>query len=360
MTAYDDERVISLLKDSVPAPPEAPARVDAVRRLASRQRSYAAVQALGAVASIVLVVGAAAAIARPGSPGGDAVRPVGDPVATMTAAFATGGSARFEMTMRVEAPDPVETVATGVVRSDGDLELVLGAPGDGVPPVSIKVVDGVSYRSVRPSDRAPAGKRWVRMAALPAETTLDPKKQMAELRRYVRDVRYTGAGEVRGTRVALYAGRMAGVESLGGADADFTFALDDEGRLRRMTMSGKEPASAGGASGRFVMTYELFDYGAVTVTAPPAAEVVDEPALRDSAGAAQTEEARELATQCMSRATSQSSVDGCESLYESMVQHDVECVGSYGRDGTWTFRCSDGYATSGTRPVGSATATAVH
>lgn len=264
---YDDERVVALLKESVPAVPDVPGRVDAVRRLAGRQRTFAQVQVLGAAASMVLVVAAVAAFVRPG--GTDEVRAVRDPARVMRTALERAGSYRFEVTTAVEQegkPAEVDTMR-GAATADDSVYVIESAPREGRAEYRVRVVGGYAYRSPAPGEVLPPGKRWVRM---PASEWNERVSDFGKGRdgeepeyRFVRSTTLDGVG------VAEYealTGPGQGMTST----SRITVALDAKGRTRRMVVVSEA------APLRITMTITYSGFGEpVHVEPPPADEVVD-------------------------------------------------------------------------------------
>ncbi len=312
MSAYDDERVIALLHEAVPPLPDAPDRVDAIRHVAGRQRTRIWTQSVGAVAGVLLVVGIAAAVAAPGK--SRTLRPVSDPLRVMTDAFLAQKSVRFDVTdhpvgtLPSLAPGDLQKVTghlTGVATRDGDLQadgtigfLALAAI-DEIAPQHFRVVDGVGYRALGPDDDAPAGKSWIRSDG---DSTFDLVKlrQMLRLAEAVAEnVRYVGPTTVRGVEAAEYHVTFP-EKYTGDVSGDVTFALDADGLPRRIAadvvMDDTEPGL------RIHVTVELFGYGdAVSITAPPASQVVTEQEL--DRGTVQYGSAPNPSRECFQRLT---------------------------------------------------------
>ena len=357
---YDDERVVALLKESVPAAPDAPGRVDAVRRLAARQRSFVQYQVLGAAASIVLVLAAVTAVAKPG--GGSAVAPVADPGRRMATALGEERTARFELrtTVKGETGKPVEARAYGVVRfADGALELrgsaptFLGQEGEPDDPDALMgiSIDGAAYRPAKPEDELPPGKKWVRTGSLPSWRAADFRRFLGFLPGSLSDVRHTGDGELRGVRVAHYSAKTSGAFlEAEGRSVDVTFSVDEQGRPRRFAGTiGTEGVKEERA---VTMSLELYDYGVpVDVTAPPVEEIADESEsegegegevveLQPPTADPQSPEGRRLAT-CAAEAASQAALTTCLEQYERAVR-GVECDGRFVPARQSEYWCSDG------------------
>jgi hypothetical protein len=271
----NDERVIALLKESVPVVPDVPSRVSSVRSLASRQRTYARLQALGAAASVVLVVAGITAVARAG--GGDRVRPVGNPVARMAFAFSRQESVSFET--RVTA-NGHHASTHGSVRGHDLVSYggLLTPLSEVEPETEYRIVGGKGYQSILPGDPAPPGVSWKSMT-ITGETGADPFAFAAEaLRKGLSGVRYSAQGEVRGVPVARYTAYLR----VGGDAhaATLTFALDGDGLPRQVAVDGPESIFGGDRADRIHMEVDLFGYGHVApIVAPRPQEVIDPEAL---------------------------------------------------------------------------------
>jgi hypothetical protein len=357
---YTDEQVVSLLKEAVPAVPDAPARVEAVRRLAARQRSFVGVQVVGAAASVVLILAAVAAVARPPGAARE-LRPVADPVRTMTAAVLDARSARWELTSRVTLPNGPEeatTSAHGVFHVDGRFEASGTDPffmggASGQASSEVRSVGGQTYRTAEEDDEAPPGKRWVRTSE-PGFTGDALRDFLERFPEATSDVRYTGSGSVRGEPVALYEATVRGdVLDLNGARFAATFALDEEGRPRRLSFVMATP----GSDNRVEFTLELYDFGTdVDVQAPPEDEVVDEDDLYDLGGLVgrPTAEATLSATlppgavaqpalqSCLRSAGDRAAFAACLRSYEQLT--GTRCPYEWASRTQWHYRCSDGIA----------------
>lgn len=309
MSRYDDERIVALLHDAVPATPEVPDRLAAIRDRAGRQRAAVWTQTLGAVASVVLVLGLAAAVANAG---GAPVRPVDDPLAALARAFDGKDAFRFELTTepaaRITEPvdpglelgnDPEGRLTTHVVGAstaggnlqvDGDLSLLYKSDE-----FHMRYVDGVVYSSVPGAMRGfPSGATWMRNGQMPSDAA---EPDMTSFTRLVSgiatDVRYVGPTTVRGTPAAEYVLTVP-KRWTKSDDVVVTFALDARGRLRRavaevsfQTLAGplwnagadsEDPAPTGEAYDPLMLHVELHVWGygdRVEVSAPPESEVYD-------------------------------------------------------------------------------------
>src|SRR5689334_20464850 len=99
MSRYDEDTIVALLHDAVPPVPDDHDRVELIKHRAGRQRATLWTQALGAVASVLLIVGVAAAVSNAGgSPA--VVRPVSNPLDVLGEALTGITSVRFEASMQ--------------------------------------------------------------------------------------------------------------------------------------------------------------------------------------------------------------------------------------------------------------------
>ena len=241
MSSYDDDRVIALLRDAVPPVPEAADRVVAIRSRAGRQRTVLWTQTLGAVASVLLVVGMAAAVSGPG--GGDDLRPLDEPVAALADALTREKSVRFEASMTpidpVAEAEFIASHATGAATRDGDVLLkgdlsfasLLG--DDPREEREVRYVDGVTYVSVTARDNVPAGKKWLRTGEdAPSGGVAVITEMLRNVDSLATDVRHLRTTTVRGEPVEEYRLTIPARYAAGQA-VDVTFALDAESRLRR-------------------------------------------------------------------------------------------------------------------------------
>jgi hypothetical protein len=309
MTAYDDDRVIALLRDAVPAVPDAPDRVSAVRHRARRQRAAIRTQVIGAVASVLLVVGLASAVAKPG---GDRVEPTANPLPGMAEAYARKGSVSFRVTsVPVGTPDPLGDLtvaqvrdlltsdATGSVARNGDGLLVgdMSAAGYflmGEDPgfrTELRFVGGTMYRPVRDDGENTPRRQWVAME----DASLHPGRLLALLRAAgasARDVTYVRQGSSRGVPVAEYTATIPG-GVLGTAPVAATFDVDADGLPRRVEAdldlasvfaAGDEELPLPVTPMRVHVEVEMFGYGEdVRVEAPPARVINEAEAAKDEA-----------------------------------------------------------------------------
>jgi hypothetical protein len=333
---YDDERVVALLKDSVPEVPDSPARVDAVRRLAARQKAFVPIQALGAAASVVLVLAGVTAVARPGTASRE-LRPAADPVAALANGVRQRQSARFEMRVHVENGliAPTDTVLTGAFTKDGDA-LVDPSTSGTLSTQEMRVVAGVTYRALMPGESAPPGKRWVRMSR---STDGGPVVDLWTVPEHLRDARYVGRAVVRGVEVLEYEATadtsvIPGVDSV----ARMTFALDADGLPRRLA------STVEGGGSRVSFSMELFDYGArVVVTAPPSSEVVDEAQVNSGVQMKDGVQVTAFPEVCATDAGAESALTACLRAYESlMAGTHVTCTHTWRSREAYTYRCTDG------------------
>jgi hypothetical protein len=263
MTQYDEDRVIALLRDAVPAVPDGPDRLTAIRVRAGRQRAALWTQSIGAMASVLLVVGVAAAVAGPGD--GGSVRPVDRPLAALEDALAHEKSVRFEASVspvgeiRTTAGDSLDATelshtlsshATGAATSDGDLQIdgdlsiaiLLGEP-DALDDMHLRIVDGTFYRSALPFDNAPKTATWVREAGETVDIgTADLLRGLRMVAAVAEDVRYVKNATVRGTAVAEYALTVP-QRYTHTVDIVVTFDLDAKDRLRQVAAEFSPPSA---------------------------------------------------------------------------------------------------------------------
>jgi hypothetical protein len=377
MTAHDDDRVIHLLRDAVPPVPDVADRVTAVRQRAGRQRVQLMTQVLGAAASVLLLVGVAAAVANPGA--SKPVPPAADPLRDLAATFAKQTSVAFEFRTTPVGPtggypsgifeqgngSPEESAkaltshARGAVSIDGtgwldgDISILGFFIGAEDEEFHLRLTRDAAYRSVTERDQAPAGKKWAR-----SETGEDddfPKP--ADIEKWLRvgtafaeDVRFVRSTEVRGVQVAEYALHVPD-RYTNGADVDITLFLDKDGLPRRLTTEvsmtklfemdgsgyfGGYPGSSPPpppAPNVVRAELDLFDYNEpVHVDVPPAGEVIDEDTLM------------ELTEQRMSEA------------------HDryTECMRAAGKDKRAQQRCADEFEQATGYPGGMFTVPEYH
>lgn len=255
MSRYDDDHVIALLRETVPAVPEAPDRMAAVRARAGRQRAMLWTQTLGAVASVLLVVGVAAAVTTPGGSGD--LSPTSEPIEALIDALRDESSVRFEATMRLADYDidvpgatdeqiraAMESKVTGAATRDGDVELegdlsffnmaMLGAHSNERSEMRFRYVDGAMYRSPMAFDDMPPGKKWVLEESEEAPVEFRQlEKQLRLADAILQDVRYVGRSTSRGTRVAEYEATIPARYANGEA-ITLRFALDGQHRLRSL------------------------------------------------------------------------------------------------------------------------------
>jgi hypothetical protein len=313
MTAHDDDRVRSALRDAVPPVPEMPDRVAAVRRRAGRQRAQLWTQTLGAAASVLVLLGLTAAVA--GGGGSRPVRPSSDPLAGLATKLAAQKSVSFEAWSQpagpVTLPGMTTTVATeamtghvtgafatkGTGRLDGDVGALGGIFfGASTEEAHLRLIDTSLYRNVTEGDHAPAGKKWVYDKG--EEEPLEPAAVARAIRiatAFAENVRYVGGSTLRGTEVAEYELTVPG-RWVHGDDITVTFALDGDGLPRQIsarlpiTRLLGYPVSFEGDPASSSMPpvpdalvdvrLELFGYGDdVEVERPPADEVIDQEAI---------------------------------------------------------------------------------
>jgi hypothetical protein len=321
---YDDDRVVALLKEAVPdEAPAVPGRVDAVRRLAGRQRAAARAQAFAGVASVTVLVVAVALALRPGTAA--PVAPVREPVRVMARALLARETVHWEETR----DDGVRT--HGAFRVDGTRQFEEPLTGPGEPR---RVVDGVTYRAPEADEELPAGKSWVRDTG-PA----DPPFLVGLVRRlpsHVRSERVVRTTEVRGVPVVEYAvtfDASAVVDTDGGPDVPGRIFLDADGLPRRITLPLTFVTTT-------TSTFELFGYDEpVEVTAPPMRTVV---ARED----ARRPFVRGVLEDCTEAAASRAAVEACARTYEQAAGGSPRCTVTWRSREEWAVRCTDGTAHS--------------
>jgi hypothetical protein len=369
MTAYDDERVIALLKDAVPAVPDAPDRVASIRAVAGRQRSARWTQSLAAAAAVLLVVGLSSTLAR-GGPGD--VRPADDPIGSMVTALQRQTSVAFDasMTQNGSVPfpassgvDPATALAghaSGAVAKNGEADievtlpsLLFGTTGS----LHFLLTGGTSFRSVGPHDGAPAGAKWVRSPGVP--DFAEALRSLPMITSLARDARYVRAGSVRGTPTAVYTVTVGKAVLHSATDLVVLVELDSDALPRRITVdlpiatffgdAGEElPDRSGDAALRDALRratvhveVDLFGYGRpVHVTAPPANEVTTDDAVASGLDAKRTA-ASDAFDACMAHGTeSQRLLDTCLREREAVDGH--ACTGTFESAGVYSFTCEDG------------------
>ena len=326
---YDDERVVALLKETVPAVPDVPGRVDAVRRLAARQRTFVQVQVLGAAASVVLLVAAVAVLVRPG--GTQELRVVADPARVARDAFFRRTSVYFESVARTPGdPSAPEVRIAGAYRIDGTL-YYSGPAGDGP---GQRYVDGVLYRGAEVGEELPPGKTWVRERGVPPKPADEGDARILRAMGEARFVRFT---EVRGVRVAEYVTAPLSLPEQAGATVTVTFAIDRDGLPRRLALR----AEVEGGTVVMDVATELFGYDeSLTVEHPPASQVVD---LADVKRVPEGPGARTELWACTSNVTRTAFVQ-CVEAYERRA--GTRCTYAYESREEHSYRCEDGTESS--------------
>lgn len=298
MSTYDDERVIALLHDTVPAVPDLPDRIVAIRHRAGRQRARMWSQTLGGTVAVLVVVGGTAALANGGKPCG--IHPVQDPLRVATDAFVAQRSVRFELTTHVVGGLPAgadlitksDSDLVGAATRDGEVQLdgtfgffgLLSGNAETSGDAHLRVVDGVTYQRGFTYQPAPPATPWIRMEGHSETSIAEITTALRVATAVVDHVTYTGTVEVRGASAASYRATIP-ARYTHGAAVDATFALDDEGRPVRLdaefplsAFESELPAESAGI--RVHVRLELWDYGTpVTIEAPPADQVVTEAAL---------------------------------------------------------------------------------
>lgn len=259
------------------------------------------------------------------------------------------GSARvsFESTMRTwlgpdrDEDQTFETSAEGVTSFDPpamDLAFTISVPSTGEQTIRMRMIDDTVYTRL-PEEMArqeglPAGVSWVSYTApevsgggfvgLGFGDPQDPTATLDALRAVSDEVRETGSGEVRGAPTTVYEASVSlrrmleqhaaeqpdtapsGVETemdLEGYPSTFPVRvwMGEDGLPRRIEMQmSKESTTASTPSGgdlgaqafEWVMTFELWDWGVdVDVTAPPAAETVEQEELSSTSSGSESTEA---------------------------------------------------------------------
>lgn len=350
MSGYDDDRVIALLRESVPPPPDtAPDRITAIRQRAGSQRTAVWTQTLGVAASLVLVLGFAAVATGAGR--GGPVEPTARPLDALMEAFGKQTSLRFEARLRpvgdidttgsslsqAQIAALITSEATGAATKDGDVQvdgdlsfLDSFGLGEGEQPKEAethwRLVGGVLYRSMPPDPQHP-GKAWLASPSVPAgEGGVQLDRALRVAAAVAEDVRYVRNTTVRDTPVAEY--RLTVPERYANGQAlHVTFALDAQDRLRRIAtefsllrlMAGGEELPPGGPGDmRVRVEVELFGYGdRVQVEAPPAGAVLDQDAYYN--------EQTERMSECMQNADSQDEMQAC---VEQSGLHDGTRIGT--------------------------------
>lgn len=265
MSRYDEDRVIALLREVVPPVPEAPDRIAAVKHRAGRQRTTMWTQTLGAVASVLLVVGVAAAVTGPQGP--RRIDPTDEPLQALALALVKETSVRFEATLEpVGEPRAVpqagltsdqvrEMLAsrvTGAATRDGDFRITgdasfmsswafgydLDASGDAGAQrydVDFRVVDGVAYRTPSFDDEdLPAGKKWISDRNSEVQDVDDLRRALNQLGMVAENVRYVREYEIASEPVAEYELTIP-AKVTSSVPVKVRFALDAADRLRRVT-----------------------------------------------------------------------------------------------------------------------------
>lgn len=250
-----------------------------------------------------------------------------DDVALAADKTAEQKSARFEMTMRLSAPDgqqDVEVTADGEIDYEnqrsrmqmdmgGLIEAMGGRPGEDFRLEAL--FDYPDFYMRLPRDLLgesglPAGKEWVKVDLQKAGGVLNdfqqlaqsPADQMQMLRTVSDGVEEKGKDEIRGIettrfhavvdvqrvldeglknvpeqqRAATARAMKQLIEQSGVRELPMDVWLDGDGVLRRMAMDTEIPLAGQSESMRMQMTMDLFDFGAdVDIEPPPAAKVMD-------------------------------------------------------------------------------------
>ncbi|HEU0132758.1 MAG TPA: hypothetical protein VFQ85_17385 [Mycobacteriales bacterium] len=370
----DDARVVALLKDAVPPPPDLPS-VDAIRATAGRQRYGRWTGALGSVLSVVLVAGlvtAAGELAK-----GPRVRRVAEPVTAMAAAMGRQESVAFSLTTRradlsrgtmfrdIESPFDLRVDGRFARDGDGDATVRLPAFLADTPsgqPQRLLVVDGTIYRSVPEGSDPRPNVHWVRRHEADGGVAARVLDALPRLPSMLTGARPVGDGSVRGVRTAVYEATLPRANGLL-EDIKVRFELDRDDLPRRVTadlalgvLFGAMDSSGGRSlsGGPTVhVQLDLFDYGRpVRVVTPPENEVADDEPLEFPVG---PDPATDEVHACTDGATSQAEVDACLREFEERLGDGTECEGRYDGSGVVSWSC-DG--PNGMVGIGSETATA--
>lgn len=288
MSRFDDDRVIALLREAVPPTPEVPAdRLVGIRARAGRQRAAMWTQALGAVATVLLIVGVASALSTGADQ--DRVDPTDRPLKAVADALLRQKSVRFEAVMTpvgdlsdgahgmssAELRDLLTAHLTGAATSDGDLQMrgdmsfaTLLGDETGTSESELRYVDGVAYHTVGKGMDVPAGKRWIRSGGEAPDGGVQALiDTLRKAESFAGNIRYVGPATVRGVEVAEY--RLTIPERYAGQRIDVTFALDAEDRLRRIAAQFSYRDMLGGGVGYEVATPD----GPVEATSDPRPDV---------------------------------------------------------------------------------------
>ncbi len=257
------------------------------------------------------------ALAACGSDGGDTLEAL-DPIAAIQAvpdAAEEAGSARFEMTISIDAPEgAVHLVSTGgwsgdQMRMEMDLGAALAGLGGGeLPegadePMQVVVDGGTAYLRIPMLAALTGSDGW--LVATPealgevgdlglASGTSDPSQMLQALRGVSDDIEEVGEEDVRGEPTTHYratADLTKAIEAapeaqrerleaqLEGFDVEldevpFDVWVDGDGRARRVAFDFADMAGGLlGDEGTATMTMDIFDYGApVEVEVPDASE----------------------------------------------------------------------------------------
>jgi hypothetical protein len=380
MNRYDEDAVVALLRESVPAVPDVPDRVALVRHKARSQRATLWTQGLGAVASVLLIVGVAAAVSTPG--GRETVEPTSEPIRALSEAFTKEDSVRFEATMTPVGSytgqaerfhEALTAHVTGAVTKDGEMAVegdlsfafMFGdTVGDGES--RFRIVDGDFYRSPMKMDFAPKGIEWVQEEGESQVGLADLVRSLKVVDAVVEDVRYVGGATVRGVPVAEY--RLTVPEKYLGDEVTVTFALDGDDRLRRIAAEfsylafmtqGQSAEEMPLGGNRLPVRVELLLHGYgddVDIDKPPAARTMTAEQV-EREGQDERQAAWAAFEDCVRRAGNEPTAAeecaeelgypaGMGSLLSGGVVNE-HCYAETEPDGTVTTTCSDSASTSG-------------
>jgi hypothetical protein len=219
------------------------------------------------------------------------------PEAAVRAAAATSseaGSSRFELAVTTElSGQSISFSGSGVLdAATGKSASTFELPGGGGT-LEQRIVDGQMYLTV-PTQPGFFQIALADLVGTQLESAADPAGALDALEGLSGAVEEVGSEQVRGEPTTHYRGTLdpaVALEKMGGALLDaagpaladvealpFEVWIDDDGRLRRFTVTAELPASpqTGGVPVTSTTTLELYDFGAdVQVEAPPADEVRD-------------------------------------------------------------------------------------
>lgn len=266
---------------------------------------------------VLALVAPLLALAACGSDGGDNLEAL-DPIAAIRAVpdvADEAGSARFEMTISIDAPEgAIDLVSTGGWSGDQmQMEMDLGAalaglgageiPEGADEPMQVVVDGDTAYLRIPMLAALTGADGW--LVAMPealgevgdlglASGTSDPSQMLQALRGVSDDIEEVGEEDVRGEPTTHYRATADLTEAIEAApeahrerlqaqlegfdveldEVPFDVWVDADGRARRVTFDFADMAGGLlGDEGTATMTMDLFDYGEpVEVEVPDAAE----------------------------------------------------------------------------------------